>query len=68
MYRVENELFMRTQEGYFNVNFPSCTRNTKNITQLSALKIRHDSTDITFILTRHIETINGDKKHLHIKH
>ena len=48
---LSDELFQRSQEGYFGVYFPSCEAET----------ICHECTYIILFLTRHNESINDDK-------
>ena len=48
-----DELFQRSQEGYFGVYF-----KFQNNTRQSAETVRHESTYIILFLTRHNESIN----------
>ena len=58
-----DELFQRPLECYFCVYSPSCNVGNKhtNNTRVSTETVRHDSAYIILFLTRHYESINGDK-------
>ena len=58
-----DELFQRPLESYFCVYFPSCNVGNKhtNNTRVSTETVRHENAYIILFLTRHKESINGDK-------
>ena len=61
MYLSDN-LFQRSQEGYFGVYLQSNEGNKhQDNTWVSAETVRHKSTYISLFLTWHNESINDDK-------